>query len=90
MSAVTRNLYKPISVGISVLGGVVAGKIFTEIWQRISPTDEEPPNPKDLDRSGKEAILSAAVHGLVFGVVKAAIDRTAAKGYRAVANENPV
>jgi hypothetical protein len=89
MSALSKALYMPLSIASSVAGGLLAGRIFTEIWQRISPSDQEPPDPKDLDRSGREAITAAALQGLVFGLVRAAIDRASAKGYKAVTRERP-
>jgi hypothetical protein len=89
MSAVSKALYMPLSIASSVAGGPIAGRPFTEIWQRISPSDQEPPDPKDLDRSGREAITAAALQGLVFGLVRAAVDRASAHGYRAVTHEPP-
>jgi hypothetical protein len=68
---------------------LLAGKVFTEVWQRVSPSDREPPDPKDLDRSGREAITAAALQGLVFGLVRALVDRAGAHGYRAVAHQSP-
>jgi hypothetical protein len=34
MSAASKALYKPLSIATSVAGGLLAGKVFTEIWQR--------------------------------------------------------
>ena len=89
MSATSKALYKPLSIATSVAGGLLAGKVFTEIWQRVSPSDQEPPEPKDLTRSTREALIAAAVQGLIFGLVRAAVDRAGAKGYRALTNDDP-
>jgi hypothetical protein len=89
MSAASKALYKPLSIATSVAGGLLAGKVFTEIWQRISPSDQEPPEPKDLTRSTREALIAAAVQGLIFGLVRAAVDRAGAKGYRAITHDDP-
>ncbi|BBX00666.1 hypothetical protein BST36_00985 [Mycolicibacterium moriokaense] len=89
MSATSKALYKPLSIATSVAGGLLAGKVFTEIWQRFSPSDQEPPEPKDLTRSTREALIAAAVQGLIFGLVRAAVDRAGAKGYRAITHDDP-
>lgn len=89
MSTVSKALFMPLQIGTSVAGGLLAGWVFNEIWQRVSPSDMEPPDPKDLNRSGREAITAAALQGLVFGLVRASVTRAGAKGYRAMTNENP-
>ena len=43
----------------------------------------------DLSRPGKEVLAAAALQGLIFGLVRAAVDRASAHGYRAVAHEDP-
>lgn len=87
MSA-AKAMYKPLSVISGVVGGLVAGKIFTEIWQRFNPADEEP-DPEDLSRSTREVFIAAAVQGLIVGVVRAALARGQAKGFAALTQENP-
>lgn len=82
-------MYLPLQIAMSVAGGLLAGKVFSEVWQRISPSDQEPPDPKDLDRSGREAITAAALQGLVFGLVRALVDRAGARGYKAITHESP-
>jgi hypothetical protein len=89
MSAASKALYKPLSIATSVAGGLLAGKVFTEVWQRIDPSDQEPPEPRDLSRSTREALIAAAIQGLIFGLVRAAVDRAGAKGYRALTNDDP-
>jgi Protein of unknown function (DUF4235) len=87
--SVSKAFYKPLSIATSVAGGLIAGKIFTEIWQRLNPSDEEPPEPQDLSRSTREAFLAAAVQGLIVGLVRAGLARAEAHGYRALTNEDP-
>ncbi len=89
MSALSKAIYMPLQIATSVAGGLLAGKLFTEIWQRVNPSDQEPPDPKDLDRPAREAITAAAIQGLVFGLVRAAVDRAGAHGYRAVTHQSP-
>jgi hypothetical protein len=84
-----KSLYKPLSLVSSVVGGLVAGKLFTEVWQRVNPSDEEPPEPEDLNRSTREAFTAAALQGLIIGLVRAALARGQAKGFQALAHEDP-
>lgn len=86
MSA-AKTMSKPLSVASSVVGGLIAGKIFTEVWQRINPEDEEP-DPKDLSRSTREVFIAAAVQGLIVGLIRAALARAEAKGFQALTNED--
>ena len=89
MSAVSKAMYLPLQVATSVAGGLLAGWVFSQIWQLVSPSDQEPPDPKDLNRSGREALAGAALQGLVFGLVRAAVSRASAHGYHAVTHESP-
>jgi Protein of unknown function (DUF4235) len=83
----SKALYKPLSIAMSVAGGLIAGKIFTEIWQRVNPEDEEP-DPKDLSRSAREVFIAAAVQGIIVGLVRAALARGQAKGFAALTDED--
>ena len=90
MSVVSKGLYLPLSAGTSVAGGLLASAVFSRVWRRIDDSDQKPPDPKDLDRSGRQALLAAGLQGLVFALVRAGVDRASAKGYRALAHDNPV
>ena len=85
----TKAMYKPLSIVSSVAGGLVAGKIFTEIWQRVSPSDQEPPEAQDLSRSTRDAFIAAAIQGLIVGVIRAGLARAQAKGFQALTHEDP-
>jgi Protein of unknown function (DUF4235) len=89
VSAPSKFLYKPLSIATSIAGGLIAGKIFTEIWQRANPAGTEPPEPMDLKSSAREIFIAAAVQGLIVGLVRAALARAQAKGYHAITNQDP-
>ncbi|MCW2652521.1 MAG: hypothetical protein JWR32_3497 [Mycobacterium sp.] len=89
MSATSKATYKVLSIATSVAGGLLAGAVFNQIWKRIGDDEETPPDPKDLNRSWREALTAAALQGLTFGLVRAAVDRATARGYQAVTHENP-
>jgi Protein of unknown function (DUF4235) len=89
MSLMSKALYFPLSTAASVVGGLIAGAIFTQLWKRLGDGDRPPPEPKDLDRSAKAMLAGAALQGLVFGLVRAAVARATAHGYKAVTHENP-
>ncbi len=84
-----KTFYKPLALASSIGGGLLAGKIFTEIWQRANPDGTEPPEPKDLDSSARQIFIAAAVQGLIVGLVRAALARAQAKGFKALTNESP-
>jgi hypothetical protein len=85
---VTRVLYKPVSLTGSVLGGMLAAAVFSRVWRAVSDADEAP-EPTALEHSTREVLLAALLHGAVFGLVKAVVDRLAAKGYRRVTGDDP-
>ena len=90
MSWGSKAAYTPLSIATSVAGGLLAGEVFNQVWKRLSRTDQPPPEPKDLNRSTRAALAGAGLQGLVFGLVRAAVDRAGARGYQAVTHESPV
>jgi len=81
-------LYKPLGLAVSILGGVAASAAFTKLW-KATTGDEEAPEATDPDQKWRSVLIGAAVQGAVFGLVKAAIDRGGATGYRKMTGRWP-
>lgn len=89
MPSAAKMAYAPASIGVSVLGGMVASQITKQVWKRVSDKDDTP-SPRDLDDyTTKEVLLGAAIQGLIFGLVKASMDRATAKGFQRLTGESP-
>ena len=76
-----KVLYKPVSMLVSVLGGVLAGAIFKKVW-KLAAGEDDAPKATDAERGWQEVLLAAALQGAIFALVKAAVDRGAAEGTR--------
>jgi Protein of unknown function (DUF4235) len=77
----TKMVYKPVSLLISVLGGLLAGAIFKKVWQ-LAAHEDEAPEATDAGRGWPEILAAAALQGAIFAVVKAALSRGTAAGAR--------
>lgn len=74
-----KVLYTPFSIVFSVLGGLIAGSIFKQIWKRISD-EEEAPKALESEYGWKEILPAAALQGAIFALVKALVQRGGARG----------
>ena len=75
--------YKLVGMLVSVLGGILAGAVFKQVW-KVAFGEEDAPKATDADRSWREVLIAATVQGAIFGLVKAVVDRGAAEGTRKV------
>jgi hypothetical protein len=83
-----KLMYKPLSLGFSVAGGLVAGIVFKKVWQLVAGEDEAP-RATSRDYGWGPVLAAAALQGAIFAVVKAAIDRGGAEGVRRLTGEWP-
>lgn len=88
MSTSSKLLYKPIGLGAGLLGGVISSAIFHQVWKLVARQDEAP-TATQKQYGWREVLLAAALQGAIFGVVKAAIDRGGAEGFRRLTGEWP-
>ena len=75
-----KIVYRPLGILFSVLGGILAGTIFKQIWKVIS-REGEAPKAKESEYGWREVLPAATLEGAVFGLVKAAVDRGGARGF---------
>ena len=73
-----KLMYKPFSIAAGVLGGILAGVIFKQIWKLVA-REEDAPQSDDVQRGWGEVLVAATVQGAIFALVKAAVDRGAAE-----------
>lgn len=74
-----KLVYKPVSLLVSVLGGMLARVVFKRIW-KLAAREDEAPKASDAGRGWPEILSAAALQGAIYAVVKAAVDRGAAEG----------
>lgn len=85
-----KLLYRPVGLVSSMLGGLLAGTIFKQVWRRASPDEQsEPPKALTTDYPFKEIVLAAAVEGAIYSVVKTVIDRQGARLFEKWTGEWP-
>ncbi len=75
-----KALYTPIGIVFGVLGGMVGGAIFKQVWKLVTDQDDAPA-ARESEYTWAEVLPAAAVQGAIFAVVKAAIDRGGARGF---------
>ncbi len=77
----SKLIYKPFSLLVSVLGGTIAGAIFKQVW-RVAAREQEAPSATDAHRRWPEILAAAALEGAIFAAVRAAIERGTATAAR--------
>lgn len=83
-----RLLYRGLSALAGMAGGLVAGAVFKKLWQLVRH-EPEPPEATDRQRSWGEVLAAACLQGATFGLIKAAVDRAAARGFAGATGEWP-
>ena len=81
MSTVRDLTPKLLGFASGLVGGAVAGALFSRLWRVVSDEDEVP-QPTALDRGLSEVLVVGALQGAVFGLVKAALSRMTSRGYQ--------
>ena len=83
-----KLLYRPFGLLFGVLGGLLAGTLFKQIWKRVAGK-EDAPNAKESEYGWREILPAAMAQGAVFGLVKAAVDRSGARAFEKLTGSWP-
>ena len=87
-STAVKIAYKPVGLLLGAGAGVISGLLFKQVW-KLAGHDDDAPHATDRDRGWTEILLAAAIQGAIFAVVKAAVDRGGATGYRRLTGSWP-
>ena len=79
---------KPVGWVLGAAAGALAGAIFKRVWRAVADQDEVPA-ATDERRTWTEVLAAAALQGLIFAVVKAAVDRGGATSFRRLTGSWP-
>ncbi|MFN3866215.1 MAG: DUF4235 domain-containing protein [Demequina sp.] len=89
-STSAKVLFWPVGVVSSLIAGIVAGKVFDQVWKKASPGDENaPPGALETEYPVKEIVLAAAIQGAIFAVVRTVVSRAGARAFERATGEWP-
>jgi hypothetical protein len=85
-----KILYRPWGLVASLLGGLIAGQIFQQVWKQLDPdSSEDPPKPLESEYRLRKILIAAAIQGAIFTVVRALINRGGARAFERWTGEWP-
>ena len=74
-----RLLYRPFGIIFGLAAGMLSKSVFNFVWSKID--EEEAPKATIRDTSWPKVLIAAAVQGIVFQTVRAAVNRGGAQGF---------
>lgn len=83
-----KLLFKPVTMIFGMVGGVLAGAIFKQVWKRIDD-EEDAPTPLQKEFGWRKILLASALQGAIYATTKAAVARGGAKGVEKVTGAWP-
>jgi len=82
-----KLIYKPIGLLLGLAAGAIGRLVFSQIWGMIE--DAEPPEPTTERATWPKVLMAAAIQGLIFRIVKVAVERAGATGWRNLTGVRP-
>jgi hypothetical protein len=85
-----KILYRPFGLVSSIVGGIVAARVFRAVYKRATPGDRaDAPKPLESEYRLREVVIGALLQGAIYSVVKALIDRGGARVFQRWTGEWP-
>lgn len=67
-----KKIFAPFSIGIGLLAGLLAKKVFTAIWGVID--DEQAPDPKYREIDYRKLVPALILEGMVVRLIRGFVD----------------
>lgn len=83
-----KLVYRPFGLVLGILGGMLAGAAFKRLWKLLAD-EEKAPKAGESEYGWGEILAAATLQGAVFGLVKAAVDRSGARAFERVTGTWP-
>jgi hypothetical protein len=74
-----KFVFMPISIGGGLLAGMLARKVFDQIWGLFD--EEEPPDSKYREIDWPKLLIAAAIQGAIFRALKEATDHASRRAF---------
>jgi hypothetical protein len=85
---VVKLVYRPFGLVLGILGGMLAGAAFKRLWKLLAH-EEKAPKAGESEYGWGEILAAATLQGAVFGLIKAAVDRSGARAFERVTGTWP-
>jgi hypothetical protein len=89
-STSAQILYRPWGLVASMVGGLIAGQVFQQVWKRLDPDSaDDPPKPLQSEYPLRKILFAALIQGAIFSIVRATINRGGARVFERWTGEWP-
>jgi hypothetical protein len=76
---ILKLIYRPVGIVLGITAGFLSKSVFNWVWSKFD--DEEAPKATIEDETWTKVLAAAAIQGVVFQTVRAAVNRGGAKGF---------